>query len=318
MFGIKFIKFAPTTFIIHYANGKIKRKGLGLAFFYYAPISTLIAIPQASNDLPFVFQEVTADFQTLTIQGSLTYRISDPLILGNILNFSINPDAEFCTEDPELLKERLVNTVQILTRFCLQKMKLSEALINADTIVNEIQGNIKSSETVSMHGLEILGISIQSIRPTPEMARALEAEAREALQQKSDEAIYDRRNSAVEQERRIKESELNTELAIEEKHRQIREAQIAAEIALEDQRTILIKQRIENDRQEADSRAYALETTLKQFKNMDWKTLMAMNSGSNPNQMIAVAFRELAENAQKIGELNISPDLLQSLIGKVK
>ena len=31
---------------------------------------------------------------------------------------------------------------------------------------------------------------------------------------------------------------------------------------------------------------------------------------------IALAFRELAENATKIGELNISPDLLRSLIGK--
>jgi hypothetical protein len=34
--------------------------------------------------------------------------------------------------------------------------------------------------------------------------------------------------------------------------------------------------------------------------------------------MIALAFRELAENAGKIGELNVSPDLLQSLIGKGK
>jgi hypothetical protein len=31
--------------------------------------------------------------------------------------------------------------------------------------------------------------------------------------------------------------------------------------------------------------------------------------------MIAMAFQEMAENAQKIGELNVSPDLLKSLIG---
>jgi hypothetical protein len=30
--------------------------------------------------------------------------------------------------------------------------------------------------------------------------------------------------------------------------------------------------------------------------------------------MIALAFQEMAENAQKIGELNVSPDLLKSLI----
>jgi hypothetical protein len=31
--------------------------------------------------------------------------------------------------------------------------------------------------------------------------------------------------------------------------------------------------------------------------------------------MVALAFHEMAENAQKIGELNVSPDLLSSLIG---
>jgi hypothetical protein len=30
--------------------------------------------------------------------------------------------------------------------------------------------------------------------------------------------------------------------------------------------------------------------------------------------MIALAFRELAENAGKIGELNVTPDLLRSLL----
>jgi hypothetical protein len=30
--------------------------------------------------------------------------------------------------------------------------------------------------------------------------------------------------------------------------------------------------------------------------------------------MIALAFRELAENAAKIGEVNVSPDLLKSLL----
>ena len=31
--------------------------------------------------------------------------------------------------------------------------------------------------------------------------------------------------------------------------------------------------------------------------------------------MVALAFREMAENASRIGELNVTPDLLKSLIG---
>jgi ribosomal protein S7 len=34
----------------------------------------------------------------------------------------------------------------------------------------------------------------------------------------------------------------------------------------------------------------------------------------DPSQLVAQAFRQLAENAEKIGELNISPDLLRELM----
>ena len=90
---------------------------------------------------------------------------------------------------------------------------------------------------------------------------------------------------------------------------------MAAEIAIEEQRKTLIETRVENERKDADSRAYALEATLKPVRSMDWRTLMAVSAGGgDPRAMIAVAFRELAENAQKIGTLNVTPDLLQALM----
>jgi len=168
-----------------------------------------------------------------------------------------------------------------------------------------------------MLGVEPLAVTILAVRPTPEMARALEAEAREQLQREADSSIYARRNAAVEQERIIKESELNTELAVETKKKEIREKKMAADIAVEEQRAALIARQVENDKQAADSRAYALEATLAPLRQADWKTLMAVsNGGGDPRLMIALAFRELAENAQKIGELNMSPDLLKSLLAK--
>ena len=154
------------------------------------------------------------------------------------------------------------------------------------------------------------------------------------MQGRADEAIYARRNAAVENERMIKESELNTEIAVEQKKRQIRETQLAAEIAAEQQkreiretqmaaeisveekRLQLVSRRVENDRKEADVRAYALTEILKPLRDLDWKALMMLGGrGADPKAMIAMAFQEMAENAQKIGELNVSPDLLKSLIG---
>jgi len=44
MFGIKFIKVQPTTYLLEYRAGKVVREGLGLSFFYYAPTTSLVAV----------------------------------------------------------------------------------------------------------------------------------------------------------------------------------------------------------------------------------------------------------------------------------
>lgn len=313
---LNFMKVPPTTYVLQYKHGKVKREGAGLSFVYYAPTSTIVAIPMASADVPFVFQETTADFQSVTIQGQLTYRVADPTRLASLLDFSVDNRRTYYSEDPRKLPERLIHTLQSLTRAITQRLVLKEALVSSDSIVAEVLAKLRASEAVSALGVEILSLSILAIQPTPETGRALEAEAREALQGRADEAIYARRNAAVEQERLIKESELNTEIAVEEKKRQIRETQMAAEIAVEEQRSQLIDRRVENEHKDADSRAYTLTETLKPLRDLDWKTLMMLGGkNADPKAMVALAFQEMAENAQKIGELNVSPDLLRSLIG---
>jgi regulator of protease activity HflC (stomatin/prohibitin superfamily) len=313
---LNFMKVPPTTYVLQYKDGRIKREGSGLSFIYYVPTSTIVAIPLASADVPFVFQESTADFQSVTIQGQLTYRVADPKRLASLLDFSVDSRRVYYSDDPRKLPERLIHTLQTLTRAITQRLALKDVLVSSDAIVAEALNKLKKSEAVSALGVEILSLSILSIQPTPETGRALEAEAREALQQRADEAIYTRRNAAVEQERLIKESELNTEIAVEEKKREIRETQMAAEIAVEEQRAQLIDRRVENERKDADSRAYTLTKTLTPLRDFDWRTLMMLGGkNADPKAMIALAFQEMAQNAQKIGELNVSPDLLRSLIG---
>ena len=313
---LRFIKVPPTTYVFQYKHGAVKREGAGLSFIYWAPTSTIVAIPMASADVPFVFQEATADFQTVTIQGQLTYRVADPARLASLLDFSVDSNGTYFSEDPRKLPERLIHTLQSLTRAIMQRLVLKVALVSSDAVVAEALARLRESDAVAELGVEILSLSILGIQPTPETSRALEAEAREELQQRADEAIYARRNAAVEQERLIKESELNTEIAVEEKKRQIRETQMAAEIAVEEQRSQLIDRRVENEHKSADSRAYTLTETLKPLRDLDWKTLMMLGGkNADPKAMVSLAFQQMAENAQKIGELNVSPDLLRSLIG---
>lgn len=54
------------------------REGAGLSFLCYAPTTSLVLVPIGSVDVPFIFEEVTADFQAVTVQGQLTYRVADP------------------------------------------------------------------------------------------------------------------------------------------------------------------------------------------------------------------------------------------------
>jgi hypothetical protein len=277
----------------------------------------LVAVPLASKDIPFVFREVTADFQEITLQGQITYRILDPARTALMIDFSVTPKGDYIAEDDpeELLADRLVSTLQVIARSIVQEGSLSKTLASADHIVNESLARLRSSEPVTLLGLDILSLSLTAIKPTPEIARALEAESRELLQMKSDQAIYLRRNASVEEERRIKESELNTLIAVENKQREINETRMAASIALEEQRAALIDQKVENERKDADSKAYALTTSLKPLENADWRLLMALSAkDGDPRFAISLAFQELAENAQKIGQLNVSPDLLTALM----
>lgn len=334
MFGIKHIKFDSMTYVLHFKNGSIQREGRGLSFFYFAPNSSIVAIPMGSNDLPFIFSESTNDYQTVNIQGQISYKISNPKTLADVLDFTVNDNGLYKKNDIEKLNQRIINEAQTATSSFIHEIKLKDAIRSAKSIEERILEGLKSSQAVAMLGIDILGANILGIQATPEMSRALETETREKLQQEADQAIYERRNFAVEQERKIKESELNTEIAVEEKQKQIaekkmesevqksdndrklREMKLAADIAVENQRKLLIEQKTANDTKEAETQGYVIETTLKPYKDIDWKTLTALNNNPDPKFNISLAFRELAENANKIGNLNISPELLDSLLNE--
>ena len=315
MFGIQYIKVPPTTHILQYKRGTLVRGGAGLSFFYYAPSSTIVQVPVASIDVPFVFTEVTSDFQEATIQGELTYRVTGPVELASILDFSVDSRGRYLTDDPMKLNDRLTHAAQSLARAYTQKKALKQLLVSGDELTEELTNGVIASKSVTMLGVEILSLEVLSIKASPEMAKALQADAREKLLLEADEAIYARRNTAVELERQIKENELNTEIAVEQKQRQVRETKLKADIAVEQERAELVDRRVENERKESQSRSDALRAMLEPVKDVDWRTLMAAQSGSlDSSQLIAMAFRDLADNADKLGNVNITPDLLTSLL----
>jgi len=316
MLGIGYRKANPTDYVLHYSGGKLSREGAGLSFFYFSPTSSTVSVPQASVNIPFVFNEPTADFQTLTVQGQMTYRIAEAKKAAAMLDFTVDAKGRYASDQYQKLPERLVYGLQTLVRAEIQILPLRSALEHGDALTAKVLDRLRSSPEVVQLGVEILSLAILSLKTTPEMAKALEAEAREALNRRADEAVYTRRNAAIEQERHIKENELETELLVQSKQRELHERELEGEIALETQRAALTDQKTENERKEADSRGYSLKAVLAPVQGLDWRLLMMLSpQGGDARNTIAMAFQELASNAQKIGELNISPDLLRSLIG---
>jgi hypothetical protein len=333
MFGLRYMKADPNTYLMQYRNGKLRQAGKGLSFWYFAPVTTLTAIPTASTEIPFVFRELTADFQQATVQGQYIYQVQNPQQLAQLLNYNLQPDGlTYATEDPQKLPDRITNLIGKQLSAQLQQLKLRAAIQAGESLSKQLREAVAASELLETLGVVLLELAIISVRPEPDTGRALEAEAREALLQEADDAISRRRNAAVENERAIRENELKTELVVEERKRGIEEAKldgqralqtkaqvIAVEelegrIKLEERNSALVEQRGRNVKVEADSRAYGVRVVVEALGEANERVLEGLLSAQmSPEQLISSAFRGLADNAQRIGQLNISPDLLESL-----
>lgn len=280
-----YFKGDPSKFIIKYINGRIKKAGVGLSFFYLRYRTNIISIPAMTIDSNFIFNEVTNNYQAITLQGHFTYKINDPMKMATILDFSIDPKGKYyLSDDPEKLEFRIKNVVQMYTRNEIENMDLEEALTASRELAQKVIVMVDDSPIITEMGIDLLSITFTSIKPTPEISRALEADYRENLQMKADEAIYARRAAAVEQERKIKENELENQISLEKKNKTL--------IALQGENLI----------KEAEFKAKALKSELGAYKDMDERVLLSL------------ALKEIAKNAEKIGNLTITSEILGSLL----
>ena len=285
MLNIEFFKAQPNQYVIKFVNGRVRQEGQGLLFFYWKPMTTIAVIPTTTRDANFIFNEITQTFQEVTIQGQMTYRISNPKKVSAVLDFSIQPNTKkYVSDDPEKIQKRIVNAVQMATRGKIQGYSLEDCLRKSEEIAKTVLEEVIKDKSLDSLGIECVSIYFTSIKPTPEIARALEAEYRESVQKKADEAIYSRRAAAVEQERIIKENELNSA------------------ITLEKSRQELIDLNGNNRIKEAEYESNALAMDLSPYKNFE------------PKILLALGLKALGEKADKIGQLTITPDLLASIL----
>ena len=108
---------------------------------------------------------------------------------------------------------------------------------------------------------------------------------------------------------------MQAKAAIMRRQNELRGEQMSADIELEQRRKDLVLGQADNIRQLAEAEAHKVSSLMQAFDKVDARVVQALAAtGMQPGQLIAQAFGNIAQNAERIGQLNVSPELLNSLM----
>jgi SPFH domain / Band 7 family len=342
--GWRHLRGAPTTHIRHHRSGGLAHDGTGLSFWFRALNAALSEIPVDDRELAMTFHARTSDFQDVTVQATVTYRISDPALAAARLDFSISPDTGVWRGAPlEQLGTLLTETAQQHALAVLARTPLAAALADGVAAVRErVAGGLAAEPRLPATGIEVVAVRVVALRPEPEVERALRTPAREQIQQEADRATYERRAVAVERERTIAENELASQIELARREEQLvdqrgtnarreaeehaaadavrAQAEAARAVRLaeaEAVRTVkladaeaaravrLARAEAEAARGVGEARAEAQAAWLRVHGDVDVATLHALTG------------TRLAENLPRIDSVTVSPDVLTGLLSKL-
>ena len=116
-------------------------------------------------------------------------------------------------------------------------------------------------------------------------------------------------------QRTVRETQMEAEAAIQERQQTLRQQRMEADIALEETRQRFVETNAANTRVLAEAEAHRVGAVMEALKSADPRVVQALAAvGMEPRQLIAQAFGGIAERAEKIGQLNVSPELLTGLL----
>ncbi|WP_326835685.1 SPFH domain-containing protein [Amycolatopsis rhabdoformis] len=322
-FGFRHLRGVPTAHIRHLRGGKLVHDGTGLSFWYRPLSAALSEIPVDDRELPLLFHARTADFQDVTVQLALTFRVVDPALAAQRLDFSVDPDTGRWRGDPlAQISGLLTENVQQYALDVLTRTPLAEALVDGVTAVRDrIRAGLADEDTrLAQTGSAVLDVRVVAIRAEPEVEKALQTTAREKVQQEADRATYERRALAVERERAIGENELQNKIELAR-----REEQLLAQRGANARRQA--EEAAAADHIETEARA-SREARLAQVKAEATRTFGEAEAAGEaarlaayrdlPEQVLrALAVKELAANLPKIDSLVLTPDLVAPLLARL-
>jgi len=213
---VRHLRAEPNQFILHYRGGAIVRRGAGLAY-WFMPLNAAIAqLPVEDVETTFVLTERTADYQDVSVQSTLTYRVVDAEAAAARINFTVSLESGAWVEEPlERLASLWSQRARRSARAYLTSVPLVDAVGRGAEVVRAAMDDaLRADPEIAAMGLAVVSVQVQRVAPMPDVEKALQAPVREAIQQRADEAVFARRAQAVENERAIKQNELSTEIEL--------------------------------------------------------------------------------------------------------
>ncbi len=301
--------------LLLYRRGVLQRSGRGLAL-WFLPLATSIAeVPVDDRELSFLFHGRSSDFQDVSVQGVMTYRLAAPETVAERIDFSVDLRHGHYKKQPlEQIATMLTELAQQLAVAWIGATPVREVLATGQERLRErIAAGLLSDEALPAMGIELSTVRVSAVKPSADLEKAMEMPMRERIQQAADEATFQRRALAVEKERAIQENELQNqiELARREEHlidqrgqnekKRMQEQALAQRIEAEGRAT----------RARIDAEASATSIRLvEEAKVAAERERMAIYESTPASVMAGLAARELAGKLHTIEHLNISPDLL--------
>jgi regulator of protease activity HflC (stomatin/prohibitin superfamily) len=297
---IRHLRAEPTAHVLRYRHGRLVADGTGLAF-WFRPINSAVAeVPVDDRELPFLFHVRSADFQELTVQGAISFRVADAERLARRVDFTLDLSSGRWAQAP--LEQVAALLTQLAQQFVIDELVRTDLRTilagGVAPIRDRIAAGLLAEPALAELGIEVVAVRVAAVSPSPEVEKALRAPTHERIHEQADEATFARRAQAVDKERAIAENELRNRI----------------ELAGREER--LVEQESANERRRAEAKAE--RTDLIEGANLRAERERAEIQGAMPPQvLLALALRELAGQLGQVDHLTITPELITPLLQRL-
>jgi regulator of protease activity HflC (stomatin/prohibitin superfamily) len=328
------LRGAPTTWVRLQVGGKVRHEGIGQSFWYRPLTAVLSEVPVNDRELPLLFHARTRDFADVTVQATVTYRITDPALAAGRLDFAVDPKTGAAQGKPlQQIATLLAELAQQPALDLLAGLPLATAMTDGvPPLRAAVSQALAADARLADTGVSVVSARVVGVRPEPELERALQTPTREAVQVDADRATYSRRAQAVEQERAIAENELQNKIELARREQQLVEQHGAntrrkAEL---DASAALVASQAGAERDEIEATATARREQLLAAAKAEGVRAVGVAEGEaeaarlaayrdlSPDVLHGLALRELAGSLPEIGQLTVTPDLLADLLGRLR